>query len=139
LIRAAFGTVSSIDEVLVELVAAKDVLSESRADGSLYEIANSIHQRMSRERDRLSSNETRATYNDFDEMTVDRRLWHARFAPTTNAYGPTPSQRESYRIARELYDEVAANLTELVDTEYAALKDAMDSAGAPWSPGRGIQ
>ena len=139
LIRATFGTVSSIDEILAELVAAKEVLGASRADGSMYEIANSIHQRMNRERDRLSGNQTRATYNDFDEMTVDRRLWHARFDPSSGAYGPTPSQRESYRVARALYDEVAANLTELVDTEYAALKDAMDTAGAPWTPGRGIQ
>jgi hypothetical protein len=38
-----------------------------------------------------------------------------------------------------LYDETAAELTRLVDVEYAGLKDAMDTARVPWTPGRGIQ
>ena len=72
-------------------------------------------------------------------MSVQARLWHARFAPTTNAHGPTSAQKESYRIARKLYDETVAELTRLVDTEYAGLKDAMDTARVPWTPGRGLQ
>jgi hypothetical protein len=38
-----------------------------------------------------------------------------------------------------LYDEVAAELTRLVDEEYAALKQALDAAKVPWTPGRGVQ
>ena len=71
-------------------------------------------------------------------MSVQARLWHARFAPT-NAYGPTPSQRESLRIASELYQNVSQQLSNLVDAEYAGLKKALDEAEVPWSPGRGIQ
>jgi hypothetical protein len=80
----------------------------------------------------------REPYYDLDEMTVDERIYHARFAPTS-AYGPTPSQRESLRIARDLYGDVSQQLSNLVDVEYAGLKVAMDAAGVPWSPGRGIQ
>ena len=72
-------------------------------------------------------------------MSLQDRMWHARFAPNSNAYGPTPAQRESYAIGRRLYDDVVGNLEELVDVEYAALKDALDAAGVPWTPGRGIQ
>jgi photosystem II stability/assembly factor-like uncharacterized protein len=137
--RAAQGTVKSIDAIVLELAAAKEVLLSSTADPSLYEIANSIQQRIQAERDRLTNNEARQLYNDFDEMTVTTRLFHARFAPTTNAYGPTPAQRESLRIARSLYEDVTRNLSNLVDVEYAGLKVALDAAGVPWSPGRGIQ
>ncbi|MEM9173482.1 MAG: hypothetical protein AAGA84_12340, partial [Pseudomonadota bacterium] len=66
-------------------------------------------------------------------------LWHARFSPTTQAYGPTPAQRESLRIAKALYQDVSATLTTLIETEYDALKAAMDAAGVPWTPVRGIQ
>jgi len=139
LVRANQGTVKTIDAIVAEIVAMKEVLLSSTADPSLYEIANSIQQRIQAERDRLTNNETRGSYNDLDEMTVGARLFHARFAPGTNAYGPTPSQRESLRVARKQYDDVTQQLSNLVDVEYAGLKVALDAAGVPWSPGRGIQ
>ena len=90
------------------------------------------------ERDHLTNSEIRDPFYEVDEMTVVERTFHARFAPTS-AYGPTPSQRESLRIARNLYDDVLRQLSNLVDDEYARLKVALDAAGVPWSPGRGIQ
>ena len=137
--RASEGTVKAIDELTAELDAIKYALQMSTADGSLYEIANSIQQRIRSERDRLINNETRDLYNDLDEMTVDRRLWHARYNPRSNAYGLTPEQRESLQIARDLYADIIQQLTNLVDVEYEGLKVALDAAGVPWTPGRGIQ
>jgi photosystem II stability/assembly factor-like uncharacterized protein len=138
LARATQGTIKSIDAIVAELTAAKEVLLSSTADPSLYEIANSIQQRIQAERDQLTENEIRDNYYELEAMTVRARLWHARFAPT-NAYGPTPSQRESLRIASSLYQNVSEQLSNLVDVDYAGLKDALNAAGVPWSPGRGIQ
>jgi len=138
LARATQGTIKSIDAIVAELTAAKEVLLSSTADPSLYEIANSIQQRIQVERDRLTENEIRDNYYELKAMTVRARLWHARFA-ATNAYGPTPSQRESLRIASSLYQNVSEQLSNLVDVDYAGLKDALNAAGVPWSPGRGIQ
>ncbi len=64
---------------------------------------------------------------------------HARFDPSAGAYGPTPSQRTSYEIGKKLYADVVEELTALVDVEYAGLKEALDQAGVPWTPGRGVQ
>ena len=36
-------------------------------------------------------------YNDLPEMSVQARLWHARFDPGSSAYGATSSQQESLR------------------------------------------
>ncbi len=139
LIRAATGTLASVDEIVVELDAIKATLERSMTAGSLYDMTNRIRQRMLAARDRLTGNDTRSGYKDLDEMTVVARLQHARFVPTVGAYGPTPSQRESLRIARALYDEVIAELTSVVDDDYVALKKALDTAKVPWTPGRGIQ
>ncbi len=138
LARASDGTVNAIDEIVEELDAIKEVLERSTADGSLYEIANSIQQRAIMQRERLAGNETREIFHEFDEVPLSARLWHARFDPASNAYGPTPEQRESLTIGRELYDTVRRELSELIDVEYAGLKVALDAAGVPWSPGRGI-
>ena len=139
LIRAASGTDTAIDAVIGELDAVKATLHRSMTDGSLYELANAIQQRLKASKEKLTGNELRDFYNDLAIMSVQARLWHARFAPTSSAHGPTAAQQESYRIARKLYDETVAELTELVDTDYAALKEAMDIARVPWTPGRGIQ
>ena len=78
-------------------------------------------------------------YKDEDEMTVSARLYHAGFEFSVGAYGPTPEQRDSLRIGRALYDEIVAELDQLVNEEYAGLKEAMDAARVPWTPGRSIQ
>nr|MDJ0814198.1 hypothetical protein [Woeseiaceae bacterium] len=137
--RAAAGTGESITEIIEELDAVKQTLERSLTDGSLYELANSIQQNLKIQRDRLGGNEKRAMYNDHDEVSVGARLWHAGFVFPLSAYGPTPEQRESLRVGRALYDDIVAELNTLVDVEYAGLKEAMDTARVPWTPGRGIQ
>ena len=139
LLRAAEGTTLAIDEILAELDAIKAALVQSRGEGSFFEIADSIAKRLSAERDRLVDNEMQDAYNDVQVMTVSARAYHARFAPMSNAYGPTPAQRESLSIARRTYDEVTTELDGIVNEEYAALKSALDDAKVPWTPGRGIQ
>jgi photosystem II stability/assembly factor-like uncharacterized protein len=137
--RAAEGTDSAINDVVEELDAVKDTLERSMTDGSLYELANSIQQNLKIQRDRLGGNEKRAMYNDPAEMSVGARLWHAGFVFSVGAHGPTAEQRESLRLGRALYDDIVSELNTLVNVEYAGLKEAMDTARVPWTPGRGIQ
>jgi photosystem II stability/assembly factor-like uncharacterized protein len=137
--RASTGTVKAIDSLVPELDAILETLPATSADPSLYGTANAIRQGLKRQRDRLAANPTRDIYNDLGQVPVEDRLGHARFTPRSNAYGPTPAQRESYAIAREVYADASARLGELVDVQYAALKQALDAAGVPWTPGRGIQ
>ncbi|MEM9690753.1 MAG: glycosyl hydrolase [Pseudomonadota bacterium] len=135
LLRVSDGTRRSIDRLNVELGAAMSALRRSTTDGALYEIAVSLKDRLLDQKERLSANSTRDIYHDWEEMTVANRLWHARFAPGTNVYGPTPAQRESYRIGLALYNDIVNELDD-IDTEYEALKTAMDAAKVPWTPGR---
>ena len=139
LLRAADGTINAIDRIEAELVAVKETLHRSQVDGSVFEIADSIQERILTQRDRLSSNMSREIFKEWDDVTLQERLWHARFDADSGAYGPTASQRNSFAIGRRLYDDVAEQLTNLVDVEYAALKEALDASGVPWTPGRGVQ
>jgi photosystem II stability/assembly factor-like uncharacterized protein len=136
--RAVSGTLNSIDEIREQLDAIKETLQNSTADASLYARANSIQQRAMQLRDRLRTNETRDKFSDPGLMSVSERLAYATYARRTNAYGPTQTQRETFAIAREVYDEVGAALTALIDGEYGALKRDLDAAGVPWTPGRGV-
>jgi len=139
LIRAASGTSAAVERVIGELDAVKATLGRSMTDGSLYEVAHSLQQQLRDAQEVLTGNELRDFYNDLPIMSVQARLWHARFDSSSNAQGPTAAQQQSYRTARKLYDETVAKLTRLVETDYAGLKDAMDTARVPWTPGRGLQ
>ncbi|MEM9321641.1 MAG: glycosyl hydrolase [Pseudomonadota bacterium] len=135
LMSAADGSEQSITRLHEELGAAKMTLKRATTDGSLYATAVALQDRLLDQKERLMSHPTRDIYHAWEEMSVYMRLWHARFAPTSTVYGPTPAQRESYRIARAQYDDIVAELGR-IDRDYAALKSAMNAAKVPWTPGR---
>ncbi len=136
--RAVRGTLNSIDEVLTQLGAVEETLQNSTADMALYAQANSIEKRLIGHRDRLSGNRTSGEFSVNRPMPVTSRLSHAAYNPNTNAYGPTDTQRESLSIAQEEYGDIGGKLTQLIDQEYRTLLDALDAAGVPWTPGRGV-
>ncbi|MCH8335515.1 MAG: glycosyl hydrolase [Proteobacteria bacterium] len=136
--RAVSGTLSSIDEVLTQLDAIKETLQNSTADMAFYAQANSLQQRISQVRDRLRGNETRGSFSDPGLMPVRDRLRYASYDANGNAYGPTRTQRDSFAIAGDAYAEIGPMLTALIENEYQALKRALDAAGVPWTPGRGV-
>ena len=136
--RAVSGTIRSIDEVLPQLDAIKEALQSSTADMGLYAQANSIQQRINQARDRLSGNDTRRGFSDPGLMSVRSRLQYASYNPNGNAYGPTQTQTETFAIARDAYAEIGTALAQLIDGEYQSLLRALDAAGVPWTPGRGV-
>ena len=136
--RAVNGTLNSIDEVLTQLGAIEETLQNSTADMALYAEANSIEKRLIGQRDRLSGNRTIGGYAVNGPVPVTSRLSHAAYDPNTNAHGPTSTQGQSLSIAQDEYSDISRQLTRLVDSEYRALLDALDAAGVPWTPGRGV-
>ena len=136
--RAVNGTLKSIDEVLEELGAVEESIRNSTADMALYARANDLQKRITGQRDRLSGNRTMGEFSVPRPMPVTARLSHAAYNPHANAYGPTETQRESLRLAQDEYRQISAGLTRLIDVEYGALLRALDEAGVPWTPGRGV-
>ena len=51
---------------------------------------------------------------------------------------PTQTQRRQFEIAKEHYVKVRSRLQRSVDGDLAALEQAMDQLGVPWTPGRQI-
>ena len=137
--RAVSGTIGSIDEVLAELAALKDVIGRSTATMTLFAQADSLHHRVTAERQRLAGDQLRGSLSAERPMSVNARLQHAAYNPHANAYGPTATQRQSLTLARSLFSDVGVTLAQLIDIEYQSLKSAADTAGVPWSPGRGPQ
>jgi len=136
--RAVSGTLKSLDESLSAIAAIKDTLQQSTANMQLYADALAIEKGIIGQRDRLSGNQTKGEFAVNRPVPVNSRLSHAAYNPNTSAHGPTQTQQESLRIARDVYSEVSQELTRLIDVDYASLVRALDGAAVPWTPGRGI-
>jgi hypothetical protein len=136
--RAVNGTQRSLGEVLEQLGAIRESLQNSTADLSLYATANDLERRIVAQQDRISGNRTMGEYAANRPMPITGRLQHAAYDPNGTAHGPTATQRESLRIAQTEYADVANQLTTLIDGEYQALLEAVEAAGVPWTPGRGV-
>jgi hypothetical protein len=136
--RKVSAAVAAVDELVEETGAIKEVLTRSTASPSLYATAQGIEERARRLRTRLSGHEERAEMGETQPVPISRRLNVAGFGNTQNAYGPTGTQRMSLDIAEEEFGEVRKALDELIDTDMAGLRESLDKAGVPWSPGRGI-
>jgi hypothetical protein len=50
----------------------------------------------------------------------------------------TETNKQNYEIAAGEFDKLEAELRELVEVRLKKLGDALEEAGAPWTPGRGI-
>ena len=53
-----------------------------------------------------------------------------------STYGPTPTHRESLRIARQGLSDVSDAMERLYETDLPRLRERLDAAGVPWTPGR---
>lgn len=136
--RAVNGSVSAIAELVVAIDAIKEVTVRSTGNARLYEEANRISQRAQRLKVRLSGNLPREMMGDPGPVPISRRLYTAGYGARTSAYGPTATQQRSLEIADEEFAEVGRELDRLIDTKFRVLKNKLDAAGVPWTPGRGV-
>jgi hypothetical protein len=89
-------------------------------------------------RARLSGDPTRSRMGDPGPMSVSRRVRVAVSGTAQSTYGPTATHLQGIRIAREEFEEIRNELDRLIDAELPALERALDAAGVPWTPGRGV-
>ncbi len=134
--RDVRASVSAIDELLSETKAIKTTLMRSIADPALYGETHAIEKRAGALRDRLAGNSDRGFMGDPGPVPVTDRIYVAGWGDRTSAHGPTQTQRDSFDIAKEEYADISGTLNRLIEVEFFGLKERLDEAGVPWTPGR---
>ena len=136
--RVVRGSVAALDELDAAIKAIRATLSRSRSYGELYGEADTIGQRAQQLKDRLVQNKMRDEMNDSGPVPVQDRVNAASSGEYSSLYGPTQTQRRSLSIAEADFAEIGLQIDTLIDVEFAALKQELDKAGVPWTPGRGV-
>ena len=136
--RAALGAGRVITDSLGELALARRALDDTPGiDPALASTAQALEQRLLDLQEALTGERTRSRRGEPVPPSVQRRIGRA-----TNCFNatsaPTATQRRAYEIAAGGFEGVLRDLRALVEEDLRALEDAMERAGAPWTPGRGV-
>jgi hypothetical protein len=133
--RAMMGTAAAAEEALKSLsYMRKALLDTPKADPKLMEQARAIETGIQAAMRELAGDSTVGRRSEARLPSLMDRV-----SPQTGSTGPvTKTVLRDYEIASDGFGAVLERLRGLIDRDLRALGAAMETAGAPWTPGRGL-
>ena len=138
LMREGNGADAAMNALITELAAIKQTLLRSGADSALRAQARALELEVLDLQLKLSGDGVRDFAGDPGPVPVSARINVAQLGTSFSSYGPTPTHERSLEIAEQNFAGIKAALQRIFDTDLPALRKAMDEAGVPWTPGRGV-
>jgi photosystem II stability/assembly factor-like uncharacterized protein len=133
--RAVLGAVKVAEEAKAHLdLIDQAVIDTPAADPKLVAQAQQLRNRLRDLYAKLAGDRVIASRNEPAPPAILQRL------ETSISWGlmtaPTRTQEDAYTIAAADFAPVLDGLRQLVEIDLKGLEDALESAGAPWTPGR---
>jgi hypothetical protein len=133
--RAMMGTAAAAEEALKSLsYMRKALLDTPKADPKLMEQARAIETGIQAAMRELAGDSTVGRRSEARLPSLMDRV-----STQTGSTGPvTKTVLRDYEIASDGFGAVLERLRGLIDRDLRNLGTAMETAGAPWTPGRGL-
>ena len=136
--RQLAGASAAVKTLLVETGAIKATLLRSGAANTLREQARSIELELLEIQQKITGNEARGLYGDEGPVSINRRLEVAVMGTFRSTYGPTATHMGSIEIAELEFAGIKTSIQRISEVEMPALRNELNAAGVPWTPGRGV-
>jgi photosystem II stability/assembly factor-like uncharacterized protein len=136
--RQVTGASAAVTALLVETGAIKETILRSNTPGTLRDQARKLELELLDIQQKISGNENRALYGDEGPVSISRRLDVAILGTFRSTYGPTETHLQAVEIAEIEFGEIKASLRRISEVEMPALREELNQAGVPWTPGRGV-
>ena len=136
--RQAEAAKSVMEAIVKELAAIKQTLPRSAAPDRLRAEARRIELEVRDLQMLLNGHTTRDDMNAQAPMSINARTTVAVYGTGLATHGPTPTHEHSLGIAEDLFAGLKQRLNQVTGSDLPALRAALDAAGVPWTPGRGI-
>jgi photosystem II stability/assembly factor-like uncharacterized protein len=137
LYRAVSGATHTADDVASRLKSIREALRETpAAEKQLDSVADAIEQRNREILRALSGDKEMAKRNDPVRSSINDRVEGIIEGERFALVRPTQSHVNDYNIAAAEFTEQLGKLHGLVEVDLSKLEKDMESAGAPWTPGR---
>jgi photosystem II stability/assembly factor-like uncharacterized protein len=134
--RAVEGAMEVVDETQERIDHIQQaILDTPRADPKLAEQALALERRLEDINVALTGDRTVSRRNEPTAPSIEDRV-DTVISSYSATSPPTGTHQEAYAIAAEAFAPVLADLRKLVDQDLRQLEQALESAGAPWTPGR---
>jgi photosystem II stability/assembly factor-like uncharacterized protein len=133
--RAMMGASAAADEAFKTLVyVRKALLDTPKADPKLGQTARTIETKIREALRDLLGDQTVARRSEARTPSLMDRV-----STPVGSTGPiTQTMKRDYEIAADGFGAVLETLRGLIDRDLRKLGDALETAGAPWTPGRGL-
>jgi photosystem II stability/assembly factor-like uncharacterized protein len=133
--RAVLGAARAAEEAEHDLDLITRALQVTpRADAKLIAEAYNQRQRLQDLNEKLTGDRVVAEHNEPTAPSIVERM--DRSLQWGGSAAPTKTQEDSYRFAADAFTPVLRDLRQLIEVDLRKLEDQMESAGAPWTPGR---
>jgi hypothetical protein len=129
------GASAAANEALKTITVMKKALSNTpKADPTLAETARAIEVKLQASLRELTGDATVGRRSEARAPSLMDRL-----STQIGSTGPiTKTVQRDYEIAADGFAAVLDTLRGLIERDLRSLGDAMEAAGAPWTPGRGL-
>jgi photosystem II stability/assembly factor-like uncharacterized protein len=135
--RAALGAVSAANDAQKRLTQIKQALLDTpAADPALSTQARQIEGNLREILLTLDGDKVMAARQEPVPPSITDRIGYIVQAQWTSTAAPTQTSQQAYRLAAEDFRVELEKLRKLLDTDLQSLESKMESAGAPWTPGR---
>ena len=136
--RQAEGAVAAVNDAVAELQATRATLMRSDAGNDLRQQASDLERSLLDVKLRISGDERMGMAQAQGPVPVSQRLSAVQMGTALSTYGPSPAHLRSLEIAEQEFAPLRQEITRIFEQELPALRRALDEAGVPWTPGRGV-
>ncbi len=139
LLRAAVGASGAIGEAKERIQNAKRLTRERpELDPALGTTARDLELRLLDIEETLHGDPTKPRRNEPALPGLLGRIYNAAGATLGTLSAPTETHKANYEIVAGRFNELLDDLKQLVEKDLASLEQALEEAGVPWTPGRGV-
>ncbi|HYT89349.1 MAG TPA: hypothetical protein VEL76_11640, partial [Gemmataceae bacterium] len=135
--RAVAGALEAANDVASRLERIKRTLDHTPSIEAKWKaVARALEQRNRDILRALRGDTALRGRNENTPLSISERV---NFIVRSQRYAlarPTQIQREAYEIASEEFGQELTRLRTLIETDLRRLEQALEAAGAPWTPGR---
>ncbi len=137
LYRAVNGATHTADDLRAQLKQIKRALNEVPwADRGLSNRADAIETQLNEIQRQLRGDVALTARNENVPTSIQGRVQGIMGDTRMTIQRPAQVHVDSYNVAAQEFTGVLAHLHTLVETDVRSLEKDMESAGAPWTPGR---
>ena len=140
LMRQVAGAAKEVEWTEARTKHMREALKETpQGDTALLDRLNVLDEALDTLKVRLFGNEVRQKRFEATVPSIRDRVARVVRLHWDTRQAPTETQQRNIEIARDMFASLLHALSNLIDTDLAQLEVDLEAAGAPWTPGRGLQ